>query len=310
MRRKNQKKDDFNLGFESITDPNEIVSTDNNVDVDSLYMDDYFNEVGMGGSADKDRSDNNDGVNKADQDGDNDLSEEEIIKQVANLKKELESVKTRYASSDDEGKRLNVRNKELELYAPLIDKMRNDPGLVKTIKGYLGVDDGPKNIIPKIAVPEDFIFDMDEAIKDPNSQSAGFLSEIIRSAVSGEVSALRRDLSEREAVNARSQMESQQRKELMDEFKISEKDVEDLVDWAKSQPFTLKDIYYLKTRQSRDKEIIDRTSRELIERANRVNKTQRSLASLETGDDKKDAKGELDRLFSAIENATGSRSFG
>lgn len=308
MPKKSQQKADLEIGFESITDPNEVAATDNNVDIDSLFMENYFDEVD-GGFIDSNKADNNANVVKDGSDGSDKPDGDELAKQVASLRMELDSIKDRYVASSTEGQQLAQRNRELEAYSPLIDRMRDDPGLVKTVKSYLGIDDSP-SIIPKMDIPEDFVFDMDEALKDRNSQSALMLSKIISAAVGQEVGGLKKDLSMREAERSRANAESEQRRVLMDEFKISEKEVDELIEWSKNQRLTLKDIYFLKNREARDKDILTKTSKDLLSHVQRVGQMPRSLAGIEETGKTDGAKDELDKLFSAIENATGSKRFG
>ena len=78
----------------------------------------------------------------------------------------------RYADSSREAKKLKGRLNELEPYAPILDDMREDPNLISHIKGYYeGGGSTPGNLKERLGLGEEFVFDYDEAIDDPSSDS-------------------------------------------------------------------------------------------------------------------------------------------
>ncbi len=97
---------------------------------------------------------------------------------------DIETLKKRYSDSSAEGKRLNKRLSELEPYLPILDEMRKDRNLVSHVKGYFdGGGQAPQSMVEKMNLGEDFIFDPDEAVGNPESDSAKVLNATIDGVV-------------------------------------------------------------------------------------------------------------------------------
>jgi hypothetical protein len=93
--------------------------------------------------------------------------------------------KKRYEDSSKEARNLNDRLNEIEPYTPLLDAMKKDPNLVTHVRGYFeGVGSTPSNLKERIGITdEDFVFDYDEGIEQPNSDSGRLLSVTIDGVV-------------------------------------------------------------------------------------------------------------------------------
>ena len=110
------------------------------------------------------------------------MQEEQVTNEAQT--EDVETLKKRYADSSSEGKRLNQRLSELEPYMPILDEMRKDPNLVSHVKGYFeGGGQTPQSMVEQMKLGEDFIFDPDEAIANPTSDSAKVLNATIDGVV-------------------------------------------------------------------------------------------------------------------------------
>ena len=76
--------------------------------------------------------------------------------------------KKRYTDSSREAVKLRERYKEVEPFVPVLEAMKNDSGLVEHVRDYL-VNGGntPKNIQQELGLEEDFMFDANEAMTEP-----------------------------------------------------------------------------------------------------------------------------------------------
>jgi len=183
---------------------------------------------------------------------------------------ELETLQKRYSDSSREAKRLNTRNKELEQYAPLLDRMREDPRLIQTVRNYI---DGSKQqgIKERLGVSEDFVFDPDEAFSDPKSESAKVFDSIVNDKVN-------------KIVNGKLQQQESGQKIQADQVAFREKyDMDDakfneFMEFAKSRPLSYEDIYYLMNRESRDENIATETRKEVATQMQNVRQKPQSLA--------------------------------
>jgi hypothetical protein len=183
---------------------------------------------------------------------------------------ELETLQKRYSDSSREAKRLNTRNKELEQYAPLLDRMREDPNLISTVRDYI---DGTKQqgIKDRLGVSEDFVFDPDEAFSDPKSESAKVFDSIVNEKVSKIVNG---KLQQQE--NGQKMLQDQQ--SFKDKHGMSDESFTQFMEFAKSRPLNYDDIYYLMNRQSRDENIATTTRKEVATQMQNVRQKPQSLA--------------------------------
>ena len=117
---------------------------------------------------------------------------------------QLERLEKRYSDSSREAKRLNNRLQELEPYAPLLDRMREDPNLISTVREHINGENQPKDIKKRLGLSEDFVFDSDEAFSDPDSESAKVFNSVVNDRVTGIVGKQNKD---QDAKVHRSQME-------------------------------------------------------------------------------------------------------
>ena len=83
---------------------------------------------------------------------------------------EAENLKQRYSDSSREAQRLKQEldnASQYSQYAPLINHLANDPSAVEALKDHIS---GESN--PALQLGDDFIFDGQEALTDPDSDSA------------------------------------------------------------------------------------------------------------------------------------------
>jgi hypothetical protein len=186
---------------------------------------------------------------------------------------DVETLKKRYADSSSEGKRLNQRIKELEPYMPILDEMRKDPNLVSHVKGYF--EEGgqaPQNMVEKMKLGEDFIFDPDEAIANPTSDSAKVLNATIDGVVQRR---LNNELSkQKQEFTLERQVSDFRNKHSMNDSEWNE-----LKEFADNQKLSLDDIYYLKNRGAREDNIARSSGQKALNQVKQNQQRPKSLAS-------------------------------
>ena len=204
---------------------------------------------------------------------------------------DVETLKKRYADSSSEGKRLNQRLSELEPYMPILDEMRKDPNLVSHVKGYF--EDGgqaPESMVEKMKLGEDFIFDPDDAISNPESDSGKVLNATIDGVVQRR---LNNELSkQKQEFNLERRIDDFRNKHNMSDSEWSE-----FKTFADNQKLSLDDIYYLKNRgQNGDAMARNNGNRAL----NQVRNSQQKPKSLATQGSAKVETSEEGQIFDAI----------
>tara|TARA_R110002020_G_scaffold130973_1_gene292827 strand:+ start:4090 stop:4932 length:843 start_codon:yes stop_codon:yes gene_type:complete len=155
---------------------------------------------------------------------------------------DVETLKKRYSDSSKEGKRLNNRLKELEPYLPILDEMRKDPNLISHVRGYFeGGGQTPKTMTERLNLGEDFIFDPDDAVTNPASDSAKVLNATIDGVVQTK---LKNEFSKQ---NQQSRVDGEIR-EFRSQNEMSDDEWLEFQQYAENKVLSLEDIFYLKNK--------------------------------------------------------------
>ena len=199
----------------------------------------------------------------------------------------------RYSDSSSEAKRLNSRLGELEPYVPVLDAMRKDPNLVTHVRDYFeGGGSTPKKVTERLGLDDDFIFDADEAVSNTDSDSAKVLQATIDGVVNQR---LQKHQVEQENQSKRLSTEA----EFRQKHELNDEQWKDLVDYANSRTLSLDDIYYLKNRENRDKNVADSARKDMSEQMKRVRQKPQSASSL-GGASRNDDMTPDEQVFDAI----------
>ena len=204
---------------------------------------------------------------------------------------DVDALKKRYSDSSREAKKLNGQLREIEPYMPILDAMRDDPNLISHVRNYFeGGGQTPQNMADKLKLPEDFVFDAEDAFATPESDSAKVLGATIDGIVDRRLNtALTGQRVENQKLASETSFRS---KHEMTDDKWGQ-----FVDYAKSKSLELDDIYYLMNRSNRDEQIADNTREELHQKMREVQQIPGSLAN--TGGAQVEESPD-DRVFDAI----------
>ena len=186
---------------------------------------------------------------------------------------ETGALQKRYSDSSREAKRLNGKLTEIEPYMPILDAMREDPNLIQHVRNYFeGGGQAPQNMSEKLELPEDFVFDADDAFSTPESDSAKVLGATVDGIVQRR---LNNTLQTQRTENQRLAKETAFRQQ----HEMSDDEWKDFVDFAKSKSLELEDIYFLKNRENREANIADNTRQQMADQMRKAQDQPRSLAT-------------------------------
>ena len=199
--------------------------------------------------------------------------QEPVQEQQAQPEMDVANLEKRYSDSSREAKRLNTRLQELEPYMPLLNAMKEDPNLITHVRGYFeGGGSAPKSVKEQLGIDEDFVFDYDEALSDPSSQSA----KLFGATVDGVVQRRLGDFARQQSEQSRKASEETAFKA---QHNVSDEDYSDLMDFAKGHTLTLEDVYYLKNRENRDNLVANGAREEVVQQMKNVRQMPTSVAS-------------------------------
>ena len=157
-------------------------------------------------------------------------------------------------------------------FVPVLEAMKKDPGLVQHVRDYLqsGGNAQSKSLEEKLGFDEDFVFDLQEVVSDPNSDSAKlanvYLGNIVNQRVGGMVQQERK-------VQAK-QMQAQSRANEESEFKkrhnMSDEQFIAFAEEAQKRTLTLDDVNYLLNRDKANNNVATSTKKDMLQQMKNV----------------------------------------
>jgi hypothetical protein len=217
--------------------------------------------------------------------------------------------KKRYQDSSREAVKLRERYKEVEPFVPVLEAMKNDSGLVEHVRDYL-VNGGntPKSVQEHLGLDEDFMFDANEAMTDPDSDSAKVLNAQVDKVVQHRVG----QIYQTEKANA-VKVQRDARQQTMERDFIKKKGMSDeqfatFKEAAQNHVLTLDDIDYLLNRDQANANVVQSTKNDMLTQMKNVRNipTTASGANSQTEEKNPDdtlfdgilgLDGDLDNLF-------------
>ena len=217
--------------------------------------------------------------------------------------------KKRYADSSREAVKLAEQYKSVEPFVPVLEAMKNDSGLVEHVRDYLVNGGKPsKSIQSSLGLDEDFMYNEQEAMSDPDSDSAKLMNahvdKIVQQRVGGMMQREKERASQQAVENKRLDDESRFRKE----SGMSDDEYMNMVDWAKTHTLTLDDINYLKNKQRVASNVADATKKDMLGQMKNVRNMPSTVSGANSHGQEKSTEnsvfdallgtdGELDNLF-------------
>ena len=173
--------------------------------------------------------------------------------------------KKRYQDSSREAVKLRDKYQEVEPFVPVLEAMKNDSGLVEHVREYL-VNGGntPKSVQEQLNLDEDFIFDSQEAMTDPDSDSAKVLNAQVDKVVQHRVG----QIVQTEKANSAKMQNEARRQAMENEFRdkkgMTDEQFDSFKERAKSHVLTLEDIDYLLNRDQANANVVQSMKTDML----------------------------------------------
>ena len=217
--------------------------------------------------------------------------------------------KKRYKDSSREAVKLREQYKEIEPFVPVLDAMKNDSGLVEHVREYL-VNGGntPKSIQEELKLDEDFMFDANEAMTEPESDSAKVLTAQVDKVVENRVG----QIVQHEKHRAQKANAAKIQNEMEDDFRkkkgMTDDEFETFKGKAQKHVLTLEDIDYLLNRDQANANVVQSTKNDMLNQMKSVRHIPTSASGANSQAEESDPSnalfdgllgldGELDNLF-------------
>jgi len=171
----------------------------------------------------------------------------------------------RYKDSTREAQKMHSELTNLKPFVPVLEAMKEDSGLVQHVRDYFEGGGAPaKSVKERLGLDEDFMYNEQEAISNPESDSAKVFDAHVNTVVNSKVSNILQG-ERKKAVNMQRQIKAKQEEEAFKkEHKMSEEQYADLVEKAKKHILTLEDIHYLVNRDQNNTNVANSTKKDMI----------------------------------------------
>ena len=222
------------------------------------------------------------------------------VPQNLNWEDESNPYKVRYSDSTREAQRIKAENDKLKPYESLIGVLEQDAELVDIVRGYL--DKGTKpDMKQSLDLGDDFVFDMDEAISDPNSKSAEVFNTIVDKRAdqkAGDRIAAERQKAQQAAQKRNMQSQT---KQFVDANGMNKDEFSELSKWAQTHQLSWDDINYLKNRDKANAKIANNSKQQVLDQMKNV-QSMPATASAAGGENPGD-RDHNDSIFDLIQKA-------
>tara|TARA_Y100001963_G_C6787079_1_gene453430 strand:- start:120 stop:992 length:873 start_codon:yes stop_codon:yes gene_type:complete len=184
----------------------------------------------------------------------------------------------RYNDSSNEARRLKAENDELQPFKSVINFLKEDSGAVEVLQNYLkGGGQVPQSMQDKLGLDEDFSFDMDEATKDPESDSGKLLDHMVSQkaqAIVNNTLAQERQKADQARINY---ARSRERQQFMEKHNYSEEDMSELESRAKQKPLTYDDMHLILNKDTVSQNVHQNAQQEMLNQMNAVRNIPTSI---------------------------------
>ena len=150
------------------------------------------------------------------------------------------------------------------------------------MKNHINAESNP---IAKLG--EDFIFDGQEALTDPNSDSAKALRAMIDREADNKVNQRLAQEQEKNQQAVQQMQESQQIQEFMQRTGMNENQMDAMQEWANTRELTIDDIYYLMNKEQAAQNIANNTKQEMLGQMKAVRNIPTSASNANSAPDSK-----------------------
>ena len=177
----------------------------------------------------------------------------------------------RYTDSSREAVRWRDKYKEVEAFVPVLDAMKQDSGLVDHVRDYLQSGGKPaESIQERLKLDEDFEFDQQEAMTNPDSDSAKVMNAHVDSMVQQRVGDMLNQEKQRAAQIHKQRAMREEELRFMKENNMSEEQYAEFKKQAQSHKMTLNDVHFLLNRDKAAKNVADNTKQDMINQMKNV----------------------------------------
>tara|TARA_R110002167_G_scaffold180127_2_gene380266 strand:- start:774 stop:1670 length:897 start_codon:yes stop_codon:yes gene_type:complete len=177
----------------------------------------------------------------------------------------------RYTDSSREAVKWRDKYQQVEKFVPVLDAMKEDSGLVDHVRNYLVEGGAPaKSIQQELKLGEDFQFDQQEAMTDPDSDSAKVMNAHVDGLVQQRVGEMVQTEQQRAQQIFAAKQAEQKELDFKQKNNMNEEQFATFKDQAKNHIMTLDDINTILNKDTAAKNVASNTKQEMLNQMKNV----------------------------------------
>ena len=209
----------------------------------------------------------------------------------------------RYKDSSREAIKMREQLGMMKPFVPLLNAMKNDSGLVNHIKGYL--EDGGKpadSVKEQLKLDEDFIYDPNEAMTDPDSDSAKVFNAHVDTMVQGRVNNIMQGEKQKAAQVRQAIDRRKEEASFKDKYKMGDEDFAELMKQARTHKLSIEDIYHILNKDRVAGNVARSTKQDMLNQMKNVRDIPTTASGVNSPSTERDPKNDV---FDAILGSDG-----
>jgi hypothetical protein len=210
----------------------------------------------------------------------------------------------RYKDSSKGAVKMATTLNQLKPFIPVLEAMKRDSGLVDHVRDYLKDGGSPdKSIKSKLKLSDDFEFDPQEAMSDPESDSAKLQNAHIDQLVQGRVNGILGREKKNAAVQQKRFIQKKQEVDFIKKHGMTKEEFGQFKQEAKNRSLNLDDVYYLLNKDKAATNVANNTKQDMLKQMKNVRTIPTSAS--DSNNQGSSEKSPEDRLFEGMLNVDG-----
>lgn len=207
----------------------------------------------------------------------------------------------RYKDSSREAVKMRETLNDLKPFVPVLEAMKRDSGLVDHVRGYLVNGGEPsKSVTQSLGLDEDFVYDADEALKDPNSDSAKVFNAHVDGAVEKRVSGILAGEKKQATIARAKQAQLQEIAAFKEKHGVDDEQINEIISGAKQRRLTLEDLYFLQNKGNVNANVANATKEDMMNQMRNVRNIPTSAGGVNSP---RAEVSQDDQIFNAISDS-------
>ena len=188
---------------------------------------------------------------------------------------EIETLKKRYSDSSREAQKMRAQLNELQPFMPVLDAMKKDGNLVEHVRDYFKEGGSvPKDVKSQLKLPEDFEFDPDEMVSNPESNSRKVFEQMVGNIVNKRADEIVGNMKQEEAQAQYNDSINKQAVEFIKKHGLTKEEfrafMTEAAEKVNNQGMTFEDMYLIMNQNKVNQNVANATKNDMLNQMKNV----------------------------------------